>query len=163
MRLTESYTWNWIIMRRVSYPPGSLRCNHTHFRLQRSVIAWLYYHIIAITIHSFSNFLVFVKTEIMTIIIFCTFGNLIPAVEDDVALFSNLKCVFTEHLWYVIGLLQTRSIIIEKIGFMQLYQYFLILCIIFQNLPVSSKYWTRALRFNSHHFYMYPHNSCSIT
>ena len=100
-------TWNWINMRRVSYPPGSSR-NHTHFRLQRNVMGSLIHHIITITIYSFLNSLVFVKTPNIDNFDILHFFNLIPAVEDDVALFSNLNVFFfTERLWYVIGLLQT--------------------------------------------------------
>ena len=61
-------------------------------------MGWSFHHMITITIYSISNFLVFVKTPNIDNFNILHFFNLIPAVQDDVALFSSFQFVFSEHL-----------------------------------------------------------------
>ena len=88
-------------------------------------MGWLIHHIITITKHFFSNSLVFVNTPNINNFDILHFFNLIPTVENDVALLSKFKMCF--HLAFMICFWPITNIFckkIEKIGLMQLYQYF---------------------------------------
>ena len=75
-------------------------------------MGWLIHHIITITIHSFSNSLVFVNTPNIDNFYILHFFNLIPTVENDVALLSKFKMCF--HLAFMICFWPITNIFCKK-------------------------------------------------